>query len=259
MWTEDIFTPFRRFGHRVEILDDMLYVLGGISNEEGHVNLPVLRYNNKSGNWKKMAPMNHRRKYFSSAVMDGLIYVIGGNILVPGSIEVYDPAKNSWTLLDQRVSGTASEGRALRIKNRIYILGGNKRELAVFEPVGKLLVGFSKIPQHISHFSAVHLDGSIYVLGGCCDNLGMKKVWRFDISMGQWFEDVADMNEPRCGSEAIVIDGEIHIFGGVTRWSNMPRYGLASVERYDAENNKWEMVPEMCLNCNNSDFALVMM
>ncbi len=58
---------------------------------------------------------------------------------------------------------------------------------------------------------------------------------------------MADMNEPRSGHQAILIDDRIFVFGGIKGFSGSnfsPEY-TTSIEEYSIEENKWKIVGQM--------------
>eukprot|EP00966_Prymnesium_polylepis_P169740 3924444-Prymnesium_polylepis.1 len=60
--------------------------------------LLLLRYEPSKGAWTEVAPMCTPREYVGAAVLDGRIYVAGGqdDELDLASVERYSPADNTW-------------------------------------------------------------------------------------------------------------------------------------------------------------------
>ncbi|CAA0832937.1 F-box/kelch-repeat protein [Striga hermonthica] len=79
--------------------DGALYVFGGVvSDVDCPLNL-VLKYEARKNKWTVMKKMITARSYFASGVIDGMIYVAGGNstdLYELNSAEVLDPVNGLW-------------------------------------------------------------------------------------------------------------------------------------------------------------------
>lgn len=55
-------------------------------------------YDTSTKQWKYVASMSHPRRYVAAAVLNGLLYAIGGydGFSVLDSVEVYDPRLDQW-------------------------------------------------------------------------------------------------------------------------------------------------------------------
>ena len=73
----------RRF-FQTEVIDGILYVIGGVSNNKWVKTTEV--YDPTTNAWTTLAPMVAERRFFQTEVIDGKIYAIGGN---NSSLEVY--------------------------------------------------------------------------------------------------------------------------------------------------------------------------
>ena len=86
-----------RRGHAVAVIDGMLYVAGG-TTDDGPSN-SLHRYDPAMDAWEEVASMRLRRVYCSAAVLNGKLYVAGGqkdDEDYLSSVECYDPSTNSW-------------------------------------------------------------------------------------------------------------------------------------------------------------------
>lgn len=85
------------------------------------------------------------------------------------------------------------------------------------------------------HCSVV-FQGKIWIIGGKSRlNMTMSEVDCFDLSSGQWLDDVPEMKTPRFNASALVHQGKIFVFGGSGFLTNK----LNSVEYYDPQTNSW--------------------
>ncbi|CAI9773281.1 unnamed protein product [Fraxinus pennsylvanica] len=79
--------------------EGVLFVCGGeVSDVDCPLNL-VLKYEVQTNRWTVMKKMSTARSFFASGVIDGMIYVAGGNssdLFELNSAEVLDPNKGMW-------------------------------------------------------------------------------------------------------------------------------------------------------------------
>lgn len=159
-WTLDLPSMSRgRYAHSAALLNTAsgrkMCVTAGISEDDGAP--VVLRgaecFNISSGSWEEISPLNIGRFSAGSAVgPDGRWYVFGGvgvdqdGGFVPVlKTEVYDPATDTWDLLDSRfdlVPGRAWP-RGAFVRGALWIFGGEQTpdhpERQVFPLVERLL------------------------------------------------------------------------------------------------------------------------
>jgi len=92
-----------RVGAGVDVLDGYLYAVGG-KDERGNKLRSVERYDYRRNEWFSVADMKTKRWGAGVVSLDHKLYVIGGmNGAERGtlpSVEVYDPATDSWSELD---------------------------------------------------------------------------------------------------------------------------------------------------------------
>lgn len=93
-----------------------LFVCGGvISDVDCPLNL-VLKYEARKNRWTVMKKMITARSFFASGVIDGMIYVAGGNstnLFELDSSEVFDPKKGTWASVSSMGTNMASYDAAV--------------------------------------------------------------------------------------------------------------------------------------------------
>ncbi|KAL5731750.1 hypothetical protein ACHQM5_004450 [Ranunculus cassubicifolius] len=93
-----------------------LFVCGGtISDIDSPVNL-VLKYEIHKNRWSVMEKMKTARSFFASGVIDGFVYVAGGNssdLYELESGEVLDPVKGNWKAISSMNANMASYDSAV--------------------------------------------------------------------------------------------------------------------------------------------------
>jgi N-acetylneuraminic acid mutarotase len=114
-------------------LDGFLYVSGGRTDGGGNANSAALdRYDPATDTWKALAPMPTARSGHAAAVIGGRIVVIGGEVDrndpdgVFDDVEIYDPARDAWDVLDGMDVPRHGIG-AVTIGDLVYVPGGATR------------------------------------------------------------------------------------------------------------------------------------
>ncbi|GFS43134.1 galactose oxidase/kelch repeat superfamily protein [Actinidia rufa] len=96
--------------------EGVLFVCGGVlCDVDCPLNL-VLKYEMRKNRWTVMTKMNMGRLFFASGVIDGMIYVAGGNstdIFELDSAEVFDPDKGTWRQISSMGTNMASYDAAV--------------------------------------------------------------------------------------------------------------------------------------------------
>ncbi|XP_033823412.1 kelch repeat and BTB domain-containing protein 13 [Periophthalmus magnuspinnatus] len=82
----------------VTVLDNMLYIVGGIHGVHKEVADVSFCFDVSKNTWTKIASPNQLRYNFSLIGLDGLLYAIGGeyNRVAMSSVESYNVKKNTW-------------------------------------------------------------------------------------------------------------------------------------------------------------------
>jgi N-acetylneuraminic acid mutarotase len=161
------------------VLNDKIYVLGGYRGEtEGNTN-EVQIYDPATKQWDVGIPMNTARSQFVAVVLDGLIYVIGGNYQGDDAfdVEIFDPTDGTtgaWregTPLPERrryMAGAVRQGE-------IYVVGGRNLggdymdTMFVYDPETEEWVKVASMPTARGACRAAVVNDTIYVIGGQSD------------------------------------------------------------------------------------------
>jgi hypothetical protein len=101
--------------HSVSVLDGLVYIVGN-----GFSHNSVLRYDPASGEWRECAPTLHNRRLCSTFVLGGCLYAAGSDSgeednPARSSVECYDTATNTWTLVASMLEEQSSFGAAVTI------------------------------------------------------------------------------------------------------------------------------------------------
>ena len=232
-------------------------------------------------NWTRKADMPTQRSGFDTCIVNGKIYVIGGEIegfgnLSTSTVEMYNPKTDTWERKADMPTARSSVSVSV-VDGKIYAVGGT--ELKRFE-IDVLFKGeFRKVKQwEIKELPTVEMydpvidtwtqkadmpmprststcvvDGKIYVIGGTAfNNIKKKKPWRLDTvevynpATDTWAK-AKKMNHARSGAAISVVNGKIYVMGG-TGWPQMPKHPgpfLSSMEVYNPEANQWSEIGDM--------------
>ncbi len=203
--------------------------------------------------WEFRAPMPTPRAGAAVTVLNGNIYVIGGedndgNAL--STVEVYDPELNTWTtqLSSQR---SRKHAAALTHQGAIFLMGGHgntspTKSVEVFLPHEEgagfdceddedgnkddvcwiFIDDFEKSREGLS---AVELDGTVYALGGADDEGDLlKTVEYYDERDKEWriFESW-EQQPPRFNFATVAVNDSAFSIGGISSFGP-----LSLVQRY---------------------------
>ena len=212
--------------------------------------LPTVEmYDPATDTWTLKADMPTPRSYLSTSVMDGKIYAIGGmsSSNEQGrleTVEVYDPATDTWTKTES-INHARSCTAISVVNGEIYAMGGRGwsgiqnqpdpylSSVEVFNPKTNQWQEITEMPAPKTSHTASIVNGKIYVIGGYVQedekykNLATIEI--YDPATDSWTQ-APDMLTGRSGHTTEVIDGQIYIFGGDSRFGQAP---LTSVEVYD--------------------------
>jgi Kelch motif. len=111
------------------VLGSEVYVIGGI-DEEGNILKDVYSFNTTNNTVSTKASLNIARQNHACGVLSNKIYCFGGDdgSSPLGSIEVYDPSANKWSLLDvtleKGITGLIAVTIKYQGKDYILLIGG---------------------------------------------------------------------------------------------------------------------------------------
>ena len=137
-------------------------------------------YNAAADDWYSLAPLPTARNSGAAAVVNGVLFVIGGRTVRDGNVaavELYDPVTDRWS--SARPMPQAQAGLAAAVsRGKIYVFGGE-----YFQPS----------------------PGGVY-----------PEAWEYDPQTDKW-RAVAAMPRPRHGLGAVSIDNTIYVLGGAAK------------------------------------------
>ena len=221
--------------------------------------------------WHVISELPTLRSGFSTAVVNGKIYLIGGTPFqnrrgpygLP-TVEVYDPKTNSWErVADMPTPRTSTE--ATVINGTIYVCGGyngidnravNLKFLDIveaYDPKNDTWARKQGMSVSRVDFGVGAVAGKIYSIGGSVHPFDRKPeapgridlVEAYDPATDTWVKR-ADMPTKRDGFGVGVVNNRIYAIGG-GGWPQVGAGGpfLTVIEEYDPKINRWERKNEM--------------
>ncbi|XP_064476473.1 actin-binding protein IPP-like [Ornithodoros turicata] len=230
-----------------------IYLLGGCHRHmgmrfgEGYSLASADKLDLFRNSWSSLAPMAHTRSGPGTAVLNNLIYVVGGesDCLILASGEVLDPVVNQWASIADMVQPRCMMGLCA-LDGFLYAVGGwVGAELGdtveKYDPVSdtwRLLVK-GRMTSGRYAMGVLGHQGLIYVIGGYNDHMELNLVECFNPVTHEW-TTLAPLRTKRAYVGVGVLHDHIYAVGG----SNDRNTALATVERYSIEENKWtEILP----------------
>lgn len=223
-WQEIAQLPVGKQLMSVETVDNLIYVIGGLSNPSLATS-EVYAFNPVNKSLKARSPLPKALGASATTVLDGKIYVFGGvsvNMGTPtNSCYVYDPATNVWTSL---ASMTVARGYAVAeaINGKIFIIGGfgNEEEtvynvVEMYDPKSNTWETMAPMPTARGYMCSAVLNDHIYVIGGGLPfvNTSLDAVEIYDPVLDKW-TSAPNLPTARMGAAAGVLGATIYVAGG---------------------------------------------
>ncbi|NXL95062.1 KLH18 protein, partial [Alectura lathami] len=236
----------------------LIYAVGGLNSAGDSLNV-VEVFDPIANRWEKCQPMATARSRVGVAVLNGLLYAIGGydGQLRLSTVEVYNPEADSWSKVESMnskrrwtvvtpMSSNRSAAGVTVFEGRIYVSGGHdglqifnsveyyNQHTATWHPVAGML---NKRCRH----GAASLGSKLFVCGGYDGSAFLSAAEVYGSAADQWYL-LVPMNTRRSRVSLVANCGRLYAVGGYDGQSN-----LSSVEMYDPETDRWTfMAPMVC-------------
>lgn len=219
-----------------------LYTVGGERN--GTVSNALEKFDLKTNTWTNKSPMLKEVLFPAVASLANCLYVIGASRVNRGTLQIYIPSINVWTLGNQlnvarEITCAVSDGEFL------YAIGGMRagdgeylNSVERYNPGEDTWTDIPSMFQPRGGACAVASESSIFVMGGECNvRIALSTCEVYSTVSDQW-HSIASMRVPRYFAGAAIIGKTIYVFGGVGG-SNVPLEQRRVVERYDIDQDVW--------------------
>ncbi|KAK6180932.1 hypothetical protein SNE40_008896 [Patella caerulea] len=267
-------------GYKTAVVNNCLYVIGGKDWTTGDYLTSVRKFNPMTNKWSEQSPIKTPRCRFTATVLDGFIYIVGGESLrgrVTESVERYDPKKNIW--MDQApIPRPRADHATCALNGRLYVSGGisNLRHNCsnvfwMYDPVENTwcepLEGIA-LPQERDKHNMVAVGiTKIFILGGrgfdneTISEKDENQVSNYNIDGFEfsdkpvWDNEHQDMKHPRSNAAAVRLGRNIWMIGGK---SSVNGEEVKMVEYYDTNRRRWsEAFPLNGGNLANLEYCIL--
>lgn len=204
----------------------------------------------QQGTWVAKAPLPTARLSAASASVNGIIYVIGGQVNwfgcgATGVNEAYNPATDTWTTMAPMPTARWASAAAV-LNGIIYVVSGSEgcfppsRVVEAYDPATNTWSTKAQSPDAGSGFgltdsAAGVINGVLYVTGGT-NGLpipGLSNLYAYDPVSDSWSTKTS-MPNVRSGEAGAVVNGLFYVVGG------SDNSGFAtSTFAYDPTANTW--------------------
>lgn len=200
----------------------------------------------RAATWTQKADMPTARLFFTTSVVDGKIYSIGG-IGSPKKVEEYDPATDIWTRKADMPTGRIWIASSA-VDGKIYAIGGSTfwggTQLATveeYDPVTDIWTQKADMPAPRESLSTSVVNGKIYAIGGYRGGSHLSTVEEYDPTTDTWTKKT-DMPAARDVVSTSVVHGKIYAVGGQSE-NVWPAFSTA--EEYDPVTDTWTRKADM--------------
>ena len=252
--------------HAVTTMHGFLYAVGG--RLPGGPITSLYRYDPATDQWTPLASHPGAAvDHMQAAVVDGILYAIGGTTQWPGpsvgEAYAYDPAGDQWSQKSSMPAPTGAMGIGV-VDGKIYVIGGLSGSQAVnfvfeYDPATNTwddLTPTSPMPTPRDHFVAATLSGRIHCIGGRQKDINsIVNVHEVFDPATQLWETHAPMPTARAGFSAAVLNGKILIIGGEGA-NNAPGV-FSDNEEYDPATNTWRRLSPMTAPRHSTQAAVI--
>jgi N-acetylneuraminic acid mutarotase len=181
------------------------------------ISIPYLTVQGGSTLWVERAPMATARSSHASTVLNGKIYVFGGQSAagsVLNSVEEYDPALNAWTA---RASMPTARYKlaACALGQSIYVLGGQGAGtlVQVHDPAANSWSTRNPLPNDCSECRCGTVAGKLYVIAWSGGNTNLVE---YNPAGDSWISrsPFTTVAANRFGFATAAFDGKLFVLGG---------------------------------------------
>lgn len=240
-WTTLANLRIPRSGLGAAFLKGKFYAVGGRNNNIGssYDSDWVDRYSAVTETWRPCAPMSVPRHRVGVAVMDELMYAVGGSAGMEyhNTVEYYDPDLDRWTLVQPMHAKRLGVGVVV-VNRLLYAIGGfdgNERLASVecYHPENNEWSFLPPLQTGRSGAGVAAINQYIYVVGGFDGTRQLATVERYDTENDTW-DMVAPIQIARSALSLTPLDEKLYAIGGFDG-NNF----LSIVEVYDPRTNTW--------------------
>ncbi|KAF1648327.1 Kelch-like protein 18, partial [Aptenodytes patagonicus] len=232
----------------------LIYAVGGLNSAGDSLNV-VEVFDPIANRWEKCQPMTTARSRVGVAVVNGLLYAIGGydGQLRLSTVEVYNPEMDSWSKVESMNSKRSAMGTVV-LDGQIYVCGGydgnsSLNSVESYSPETNKWTVVTPMSSNRSAAGVTVFEGRIYVSGGHDGLQIFNSVEYYNHHTATW-HPVASMLNKRCRHGAASLGSKMFVCGGYDG------SGFLSIaEVYSSMADQWYLIVPM--NSRRSRVSLV--
>ncbi|XP_034416879.1 kelch-like protein 9 isoform X2 [Cyclopterus lumpus] len=240
---------------RIRSDDTHILALGGVMRQQLVVSRELRLYDEKTGHWRALKPMEVPRYQHGVALLGGFLFIVGGQSTydTKGKTAIdtayrYDPRFDRWLQI-----ASLNEKRTFfhlsTLKGKLYAVGGRNAsgEIDTVESYNLKKNEWTNVSNmvepHYGHAGTVHGD-LMYVSGGITRDTFQKELWCYDPAADSWSRR-ADMKELR-GLHCMCTVGErLYVMGGNHFRGSSDYDDVLGCEYYSPDSDQWTVVAPM--------------
>nr|XP_042124845.1 kelch-like protein 13 isoform X1 [Peromyscus maniculatus bairdii] len=232
-----------------------LVTLGGVLRQQLVVSKELRMYDEKTHEWKSLAPMEAPRYQHGIAVIGNFLYVVGGqsNYDTKGKTAVdtvfrFDPRYNKWIQV-----APLNEKRTFfhlsALKGYLYAVGGRNAagELPTVECYNPRTNEWTYVAKmnepHYGHAGTVY-GGVMYISGGITHDTFQKELMCFDPDTDKWTQK-APMTTVRGLHCMCTVGDRLYVIGGNHFRGTSDYDDVLSCEYYSPIHDQWTPIASM--------------
>ncbi|KFQ72153.1 Kelch-like 18, partial [Phaethon lepturus] len=232
----------------------LIYAVGGLNSAGDSLNV-VEVFDPIANRWEKCQPMTTARSRVGVAVVNGLLYAIGGydGQLRLSTVEVYNPEMDSWSKVESMNSKRSAMGTVV-LDGQIYVCGGydgnsSLNSVESYSPETNKWTVVTPMSSNRSAAGVAVFEGRIYVSGGHDGLQIFNSVEYYNHHTASW-HPVTSMLNKRCRHGAASLGSKMFVCGGYDG------SGFLSIaEVYSSMADQWYLIVPM--NTRRSRVSLV--
>ena len=223
-----------------------IYTVGGETSPGRTTTNSIELFDPTKNSWKKLSSMATCRRGVGVAILNGLLYAVGGSdgIQPLKLAERYDPTSDLWTQISD-MNENRSSVAATTLGEYFYAIGGYTGVTSCLQSVERYnpntdtwnYISSMVVPRSMS--CACSMGGRMYVVGGYNGVSDLQSCEVYDPESGNW-ELIEEMKTRRCMAGVTAVDGRLFVAGGCDH-----AVSLKSVESYDPSTGKWTVLGDM--------------
>ncbi len=224
--------------------------------------------NAQVGIWTAKSPMPEPRSASAAAVVNGKMYVMGGNNAAGTRTqpEIYDPLTDSWSFGSPDPIARCEMAVGV-LSNKVYVAGGwvysdsneSTDALEIYDPATDSWTTGASMPFANGSMASAVIGGKLYVAGGQIGNWAQfSNLEIYDPLTDTWSAGASLPMAVGGGPVGVALNGKFYVVGG-DNYSNSTGTAtdLAAMEIYDPVSNTWTTGARLPMPCGFPAVGLI--